>query len=111
MTKLNADEIRAELKKATSEKEIAKQRVSAKKRELEKAEDIFIEMRENEQKLKDKLQAYQNEFEIERSVEDERELEISEFKERLPAALAKIAHEPLIPPINSLTLGVKKEGD
>lgn len=80
----------------------------AKKKELVAIESDLVEAREAERNVKDKIDAYRNEFEIEHSLDDERAAEIEGFRSRMADAMSKIENEKPIEKVWSGSIGVVK---
>jgi hypothetical protein len=107
MTKVQ--QLKEALTTAQSQKELAKTRFLAKKRELVEVETQLVEATENERAAKEALETYQSTFEIESSVEDERAAEIEDYRgRRMANAMKAIENEAPIAPVSCLTLGTKK---
>jgi chromosome segregation ATPase len=107
MTKI--EKLQSQLVAVKNEVERCKTVFLAKKRELIEIENSLVEARENERRIQGQIDEYRNTFEIEHSLDDERLAEIEAYRKRMPEMMEKIKNEPVIPIVNSGTLGTMKD--
>lgn len=88
-----------ELRVAEAEKVIVghKQRFFAIRRELDNIETLLVTDRETKRKAEEELYEFRRTRVGEFSLADERDQQIADYKTRMPASLASIAHEKPIP--------------
>lgn len=109
MTMTKLEKLNSQLAVASNEVAHLKEVFLAKKKELIETETLLVEAREIARSIQDQVDVYKNTFEIEHSLDDERDAEIAAFKKRMPEMMKKIENEAVIPIVWSGTLDTVKE--
>jgi len=82
------------LKNAEQEMALAKIQIAARRLDLMKAEDKLVNAKEDGVKAKEALRVFDAANDLISTRDDLKDLEVERFREKLPEAMKKVAHEP-----------------